>query len=297
MRGLSLAVISALTASTAAFAIANVARPAPLLATLGRPVVAAPAQTDRLKPAPVMLFGREEPPVLALRSSLFALGWLSWWTQAILSTVSTVTFLFANSVSGCDSRQYSNHLFFCLAHTRPLLLVLLLLPHLTRFCSCACATRCDFSRHMCAPVRSNLTPLTFAGRALAITGLACALASTLWTLSYARLGRRLGRKPETLASEASDSAMGIAKFGVTLNLVGMAMCILSAFAITGTLAAKSLTMSQAATLGVAASPVQAIDILVVQANTNTLAAHFASLCSCLRLRRRAEVCAAAGAKA
>ena len=67
--------------------------------------------------------------------------------------------------------------------------------------------------------------------------------------------------------------------------------------ITGTLAAKSLTMSQAATLGVAASPVQAIDILVVQANTNTLAAHFASLCSCLRLRRRAEVCAAAGAKA
>ena len=100
MPGLSLAVISALTASTAAFAI--VARPAPLLATLGRPVVAAPAQTDRLKPAPVMLFGREEPPVLALRSSLFALGWLSWWTQAILSTVSTVLFLFANSVSGCD---------------------------------------------------------------------------------------------------------------------------------------------------------------------------------------------------
>lgn len=118
MRGLSLAVISALTASTAAFASTPMARPAPLLATLGRPVVAAPAQTDRLKPAPVMLFGREEPPVLALRSSLFALGWLSWWTQAILSTVSTVTFLFANSVSGCDSRQYSNHLIFCLAHTR-----------------------------------------------------------------------------------------------------------------------------------------------------------------------------------
>ena len=89
--------------------------------------------------------------------------------------------------------------------------------------------------------------------------------------------------------------MGIVKFGVTLNVVGMALCILSAFAITGTLAAKSLTTSTVATLGVAASPIQAIDVLVVQANTNTLAAHFASLCGCLRLRGRAEVCAAAKA--
>lgn len=143
--------------------------------------------------------------------------------------------------------------------------------------------------------RSNLTPLTFTGRALAIAGLACAIGSTLWTLSYARLGRRLGRKPETKPSDAASSAMGIVKFGVTLNMIGMALCILSAFAITGTLAAKALTMSQAATLGVAASPVQAIDVLIVQANTNTLAAHFGSLCGFLRLRRRAEICADAKA--
>ena len=124
--------------------------------------------------------------------------------------------------------------------------------------------------------------------------LACAIGSTLWTLSYARLGRRLGRKPETKPSDAASSAMGIVKFGVTLNMIGMALCILSAFAITGTLAAKALTMSQAATLGVAASPVQAIDVLIVQANTNTLAAHAArSVASCASAR--AEICADAKA--
>ena len=100
---LALAVFCALAPSTAAFSIVPAAAAQrPLLGTPIKPLVSAPAQTDRFKPAPVMLFGREEPPVLALRSSLFALGWLSWWTQAILSTVSTVLFLFANSVSGCD---------------------------------------------------------------------------------------------------------------------------------------------------------------------------------------------------
>ena len=148
-------------------------------------------------------------------------------------------------------------------------------------------------RGSCSSARANrrtLSVATLAGRVLAIAGLGVGFASTLWTLSYARLARRLGRNPDMAPADAANAANGIVKLGLTVNLVGMALCIFSAFAITGTLAAKALTMSQAATLGVASSPVQAIDVLIVQANTNTLAAHFISLCGGLRLRRRAELC-------
>ena len=138
-----------------------------------------------------------------------------------------------------------------------------------------------------------MTPFTFAGRALALAGLACAFASTFWTLSFARLARKLGREPDTSPEDAASAAAGLAKFGTGLNLAGIALCLFSAFAITGVLAAKSLTMSQAATLGVSSSPVQPLDVLIVQANTNTLAAHFIALCGSLRLQNRAEATAVA----
>ena len=35
---------------------------------------------------------------------------------------------------------------------------------------------------------------------------------------------------------------------------------------------------------------QALDLLIVQANTNTLAAHFVGLCASLRLLRAASAC-------
>lgn len=96
--------------SAAGFAVtarSNAARPALALAPAPT-VAAAPAVATHSNAGAartcangaVMLFGKNEEPVPALRSSLFAIGWLSWWTQAILSTVSSVLFLFANSVSG-----------------------------------------------------------------------------------------------------------------------------------------------------------------------------------------------------
>ena len=72
--------------------------PCPVQAALAqRPVMLAKRNQAHV---PQMLFGRNEPPVQALRSSLFGIGWFSWWSQAILSTISSVLLLFANSVSG-----------------------------------------------------------------------------------------------------------------------------------------------------------------------------------------------------
>ena len=95
--------------AVAGFSAVVVPVPAPALVVPARRPApfARPHETavagSRVPSAPAMLFGRNELPVPALRSSLFALGWFSWWSQAILSTVSAVTFLFANSITRCES--------------------------------------------------------------------------------------------------------------------------------------------------------------------------------------------------
>ena len=60
-------------------------------------------------------------------------------------------------------------------------------------------------------------------------------------------------------------------------------------------AAKALTMSQSAALGVAASPVQALDMLIVQANTNIILSHFVGLLGGMRVKGAASKCQAASA--
>lgn len=189
-----------------------------------------------------MLFGLwgapAQAPLPRLGSSLRAIGWFSWWSQLILSTVSGVLLLFANSVT-----------------SRP-------------------------------------TAFTLVGRALALAGLALGMASTLWTVSYARLAASLVGERAPTAAEAADRASGLVRVTVSLNVLGMVFCILAAEAIIGTLAAKALTQSTA-NLGVIANAVQPLDLLIVQANTNTIAAHFISLCSAMRLRGAASTCAEA----
>lgn len=184
---------------------------------------------------PVALFGTKEAPLQALRTGLTRVGWLSWWAQLILSTVTGVLLLFANSVS------------------------------------------------------SQRTAAVLAGRALAVAGLASSIASTLWTLGYGRLANKLGRTPETTPAEAAKLALGVINKGVMLNLIGMGLSVLGAQAIVGVLAAKALAQSQV----LSANPVQALDLLIVQANGNTVLSHFLSLALCLNLRGTAERCASA----
>lgn len=54
-------------------------------------------------------------------------------------------------------------------------------------------------------------------------------------------------------------------------------------------------MSQSAALGVAASPVQALDMLIVQANTNIILSHFVGLLGGMRVKGAASKCQAASA--
>eukprot|EP00565_Helicotheca_tamesis_P007243 CAMPEP_0185740428 /NCGR_PEP_ID=MMETSP1171-20130828/37735_1 /TAXON_ID=374046 /ORGANISM="Helicotheca tamensis, Strain CCMP826" /LENGTH=105 /DNA_ID=CAMNT_0028412271 /DNA_START=740 /DNA_END=1057 /DNA_ORIENTATION=- len=77
---------------------------------------------------------------------------------------------------------------------------------------------------------------------------------------------------------------------VAINLIGMFVTILGAEQIVGSLAARILSTSGLSPFAppssqMAAQTIQPLDVLVVQANTNTLLSHFVSLACALSLKR------------
>lgn len=114
------------------------------------------------------------------------------------------------------------------------------------------------------------------------TGLFTGALSILWTWGNgARLSRRLSSKPVTRTTAAHMLRRAVS-VGLTLNCVGLLLHLLAAQQIIGSLAVKALTQSATTTRwGDAASALQPLDVLVVQANTNALLAQFTSLVSLL----------------
>jgi len=195
-----------------------------------------------------------DPLLIQAALALRRTSWLSWWTQVILTTVSSVTLLFAKGV----------------LETRPI-------------------------------TQRTFLPgaFIFAG-----TGIGLSIVSILWTWGGARLSRRilqsrrLRSKTNTTTSvveanssldsfiQVAQSLRKVIRVGTYLNLLGMLITLIGAEQIIGLLAARVLTTASTATLGVVSSTAQVLqplDILIVQANTNTLLSHFISLVCTLYL--------------
>lgn len=161
--------------------------------------------------------------------TLRRVNWVSWWSQMILSVVSTVTLLFAKSV---------------------------------------------------VTVSSNKSSIT-GGFFFAGSGIALSFLSIIWTWGGARLAKRLGRTAYSRIKAANMIRRTIT-IGSVLNLSGMFLALIGAQQIVGLLASKLLTMQGVTPFamtaaGVSAQTLQPLDILIVQANTNTLLSHFISL--------------------
>jgi hypothetical protein len=155
------------------------------------------------------------------------LSWFAWWAQLILSTISSVTLLFARNVMKQSNGSIS-------------------VPNFV----------------------------------LAGTGIIFAYGSVFWTWATRRLSRRLLKKPTTRV-QAANMVRKIINVGVTINILGMLVTIIGAQQITGVLAIKVLTTSRSLTMLESSSLLQPLDILVVQANTNTLLSHFLSIAALL----------------
>ena len=165
-------------------------------------------------------------------------SWFSWWSQVILTVISSITLLFATSVlqsSGAVQRRGGG--FF-----------------------------------------------------LAGSGIALSFLSIIWTWGGRRLGRRLVRRSLSRVTSANIIRRAV-KIGVFVNVAGMLVTLLGAEQIIGTLAAKVLSMQGLVPLGqggiggTGAPTLQPLDILIVQANTNTLFSHFISLVCTLYLNK------------
>lgn len=108
-----------------------------------------------------------------------------------------------------------------------------------------------------------------------------------FSIRYQRIGNQLQRADAANHPRKADILKFI-RWGIMVNLAGMGMAIIGASAIGGIVLIKSLSIPQGT---LAANPkqfVQSIDLLAIQANTNTIVAHFTGLVSSLWLLDRLD---------
>lgn len=131
----------------------------------------------------------------------------------------------------------------------------------------------------------STTQATGVGVFFALGGIIALGVSIYFCFRYTQISRRL------LASDANSRpsrAVILRQLRISLivNLVGLLLTILGAQAIVGIVLVKSLTQPQ---LVIGAKPeefVNSIDLLIIQANVNIIAAHFAGILSSLWLTQR-----------
>lgn len=122
------------------------------------------------------------------------------------------------------------------------------------------------------------------GLFFAICGLLVLYFNVYQYFRYTRIARQLKSPTPSLRPSKGYTVQAL-RLGLMASLVGMALTLIGAGAITGTLFAKSLRQP-----GGFFNPainlrdfVQPVDILVVQANTNTILAHFIAIVAILWL--------------
>ena len=134
---------------------------------------------------------------------------------------------------------------------------------------------------------ASSNPGTGIGLLLAGVGLIAVYFSAYWAFRYTRIGRRLRGRDVTKRPSPKEAVQAI-RIGIVISLTGMFTTLLGGEALIGALLAKALAQPQG---GALFNPnnlnqyLEAFDIFIVQANTNTLLAHFVSLSASLWLLR------------
>jgi hypothetical protein len=132
-------------------------------------------------------------------------------------------------------------------------------------------------------------PGTGFGAIFAVAGLIALAVGIYIAFRYTRLGNRLESSNPNNRPRKVETVQ-VVRFAIIVHLVGMLLTLLGAQTIVGTLVTKSLTLPQ---LGVGvytqidpSRSIQPLDMFVVQANTNTVTAHFAGLVASIWILHR-----------
>jgi hypothetical protein len=108
-----------------------------------------------------------------------------------------------------------------------------------------------------------------------------------FSIRYRQIGNQL-QKVEAASHPRKADILKFIRWGIIVNLAGMGMAIIGAAAIGGIVLAKSLSIAQGTLATNSRQLVTSIDLLAVQANTNTIIAHFTGLVSSLWLLDRLD---------
>jgi hypothetical protein len=108
----------------------------------------------------------------------------------------------------------------------------------------------------------------------------------IFSFRYIQIANKMHSVDPARRPKKGDT-LKIIRYGLIVNLVGMLFSILGAEALSGIVLLKVITVPQS--IGINVDPnrlVNAADLLIIQANTNTIAAHFASIVTSLVLLDR-----------
>ena len=123
----------------------------------------------------------------------------------------------------------------------------------------------------------------------AICGLVVLGVGIFISFRYIRIGKQLDSLNSSNHPRKLETVQ-VVRLGLILHLVGILLTLIGAQAIVGILLTKSLTVSQiipgTITQVDPSRVIQPLDIFVVQANTNTISAHFAGLLGSIWLLNR-----------
>ena len=129
------------------------------------------------------------------------------------------------------------------------------------------------------------TPGIELGIFCAFCGVALLGLAVVFSFRYIQIARKI-QSSDPVKRPKKTSTLKLIRYGLIVNLVGMLLSILGAEALAGIVLVKTLSLPQV-TLG--SDPnrfVNSVDLLIVQANTNTIAAHFTGIVTSLILLDR-----------
>lgn len=129
-------------------------------------------------------------------------------------------------------------------------------------------------------------PGTGFGVFLAICGILILGAGIYLAYRYTRIGKQL-ESPNPTNRPRKAETLQVLRLSLWVNLSGILVTLLGAQAIVGTLVARSISPQAVTTqLFDPTRIISGLDMLIVQANTNTVSAHFAGLLASLWLMNR-----------
>ncbi|HLP91369.1 MAG TPA: DUF3611 family protein [Nostocaceae cyanobacterium] len=109
--------------------------------------------------------------------------------------------------------------------------------------------------------------------------------SIYWNFRYTRIGRRLANPNPSLHPSKADT-LGIIRLGVMAGLIGILFTLLGAVATASVLIAKSISQPPGVAITDPNRIIRALDVFVIIANINGIAAHFIGTITSLWLIER-----------